>query len=101
MNSDPYDDPGHGGEDTGSPGVRTLSDAKVWLARMAENGSAQVQIKEPYRVIGGGLLIVTATLLREDGARVNIEVYCYDDRELAPGKTDLFPLPPAALSGAN
>lgn len=89
-------------EAEGFQGVRTLSDARVWLAKIAENGRAQGQIKEPYRAIGGGLLIVTASLVREDGARVSIEVYCYDDREPAPPKADLFPLPAAAiLPGAN
>lgn len=102
MISDPSTPPDSSDEETNSQGIRTLSDAKVWLARMAENGVSRLEIKEPYHAIGGGLLIVTAVLAREDGARVNIEVYCYDDRELAPAKADLFPLSPAAASlGAN
>ncbi len=102
MNPDSHDSPTDADESNGCQGVRTLSDAKVWLAKLAKNGAAQVQIKEPYRVIGGGWLAVTASLVREDGARVNVEVVCYDDRPPVAPAMDLFPLPPAtALPGAN
>ena len=80
-------------DNKGSQGVRTLTDAKAWLAKMAKDGAAGVQIKEPYRDLGGGLLIITASLVRGDGARVNIEVYCYDDRKPARVRADRFPLP--------
>ena len=102
MIPDSNDHPIDADEGHGCQGVRTLSDAKAWLAKMAEKGAAQVQIKEPYRVIGGGLLAVTASLVREDGARVNIEVYCYDDRPCVPPPVDLFPPPSAAaMPGVN
>ncbi len=102
MSPDHLDEQAKTGDGDTSQGVRTLSDAKVWLAKMAENGAAEVEIKEPYRAIGGGLLIVTASLVRADGATVNIAVYCWDDRKPAPAKADLFPLPPVtARPGAN
>ena len=101
MNTDPHD-LSDAESSAGSPGIRTLSDAKTWLANLARNGASEVHIKEPYREIGGGLLVVTASLVRADGARVNVEVYCYDDRGPASVKADLFPLPPAtALPGVN
>ena len=92
MNSDPHDpSDAEGGE--ASQGIRSLSDAKIWLANMARNGAADVQIKEPYRELGGGLLAVTASLVRSgDGARVNVEVYCYDDRAEATAEVDWFPV---------
>ena len=95
-------DSDHHDEDHDSQGMRTLSDAKAWLETLGKNGAAQVHIKEPYRVVGGGLLVITASLIREDGARVNVEVYCSDDRDAAPMTADLFPLPAStARPGPN
>ena len=63
----------------GSRGIRTVSEARRWFARLGRDGAAQVTVKEPFQNVGGGLVIVTASLLRGDGARVNIAVYCFDD----------------------
>ena len=63
----------------GSRGVRTVSEARQWFAKLGRNGAAEVPIKEPFHEVGGGLVIVTASLRRDDGARVNIAVYCFDD----------------------
>ena len=81
----------------GSQGVRTLSDAKKLFANLARNGAADVQIKEPHRELGGGLLLVTASLVREDGARVNVAVYCYDDT--SPAVVDWLPPIPEDNAG--
>ena len=62
-----------------SRGVRTVSEAREWFARLGRDGPAEVTIEEPFQVVGGGLVIVTASLRREDGARVNIAIYCFDD----------------------
>ena len=79
----------------GSKGVRTVSQARRWLATLARNGAADVQIKEPFHPVGGGLVIVQASLLREDGARVNVAVYCYDDTP-PPAVVDWLPPIPDA-----
>ncbi len=63
----------------GSRGVRTLSEAKAWIAKLGRDGAAEVTILEPHGQAGNGMIIVTASLLRGDGARVNVAVYCYDD----------------------
>ena len=63
----------------GSKGVRTVSEARHWLATLADKVAANVRIKEPFQPVGGGLVIVQASLCREDGAQVNVAVYCYDD----------------------
>ena len=77
----------------GSRGVRTVSEARCWLAKLARNGAADVQIQEPFQPVGGGLVIVQASLIREDGARVNVAVYCYDDTP--PSVVDWLPPIPA------
>ena len=84
----------HENED-GSKGVRTVSEARRWLATLGRNGEADVQIKEPFQALGGGLVIVQASLLREDGARVNVAVYCYDDTP-PPAVVDWLPPIPDA-----
>ena len=53
------------------------------------NGASEVQIQEPFEPVGGGLVIVQASLRREDGARVNVAVYCYDDTP--PAVVDWLP----------
>lgn len=63
----------------GSRGVRTVSEARRWFAKLGRDGAAEVVVKEPFQEAGGGLVIVTASLRREDGARVNIAVDCFDD----------------------
>ncbi len=35
----------------GSRGVRTVSEARRWLARLARNGAADVQIQEPFQPV--------------------------------------------------
>lgn len=102
MHTDPAPHPDAATDAQTSPGVRTLSDARTWLARMAENGSARIEFQEPPRRLGGELLLVRAALIRADGTRVFIEVYCADDRSPEPSWSDLFPLPaPTVLPGAN
>lgn len=46
----------------GSKGVRTVSEAQRWLASLAQKGASDVQIKEPFQTVGGGLVIVQASL---------------------------------------
>ena len=74
----------------GSKGVRTVSEARRWFATLQRNGVTEVRIQEPFREVGGGLVIVQASLLREDGARVNVAVYCYDDTP-PPAVVDWLP----------
>ena len=84
----------HGNNSTeNSPAVRTVSEARRWLAGLAQNGVSDVQVKEPFQPVGGGLVIVQASLVREDGVRVNVAVYCYDDTP--PAAVDWLPPIPA------
>ena len=79
----------------GFRGVRTVSEAMQWIAKLGREGAAKITIKEPFQEVGGGMVIVTASLLREDGARVNVAFYCYDDTP--PDVVDWLPPIPADL----
>ena len=84
----------------GSKGVRTVSEARRWFATLKRDGVTEVNIQEPFLPAGRGLVIIQASLVREDGARVNVAVYCYDDTP-PPAVVDWLPPLPKEDDGGG
>lgn len=96
MKPNSYDD-GDVSSDGDRHYIGTLQAAKRWLTKLAQTAEATLTIPEPLPSLGGGFVMLTASLRRADGAQATFQISCFDDEKGHDGKTGFLPLfPPAA-----